>query len=117
MDERYQLIAEASSAQAYEVKSAIACRFLACYYGRNILAKAAATLYHHITANLAELMAENGRTNDGIVVNYNLTSEFCSVADDNVTAENAVVSNVHALHEQVVVAHNCCAFGCGTTRW
>ena len=61
-------------------------------------------------------MAENGRTNDGIVVNYNLTSEFCSVADDNVTAENAVVSNVHALHEQVVVAHNCCALGCGTTR-
>ena len=107
MDERYQLVAEAAPAQAYEVQAAIACGLLASDdVRRNVLTEAAAALYHHVATNLAELMTENDGADDSVVVNLHFSCEFRGVAYNDVVAENAIVGNVHVLHEQVVVSDN-----------
>ena len=82
-----EVVAETVTAQAYEVDTAIACRLLACDdVGGHIHAKAASALYHHIAADTAELMAEHGSGDDGIVVDRHLTGELRRVANDTVVA-------------------------------
>lgn len=82
-----EVVAETVTAQAYEVDTAIACRLLACDdVRRNILTEAAAALDHHVSTDLAELMAEHGSGDDGIVVDRHLTGELRRVANDTVVA-------------------------------
>ena len=78
MDEFDEVVAKTVTAQTYEVDSGIACRLLACNdVRRNVLTETATTLDHHVSANLAELMAEDGSGDDSIVINRYLTGKFC----------------------------------------
>ena len=44
-------------------------------------------------------MTENDGTDDSVVVNLHFSCEFRGVAYNDVVAENAIVGNVHVLHE------------------
>ena len=63
---------------------------------------------------MAELVHEHAGAQDGAVINHYLTGYLGAVANDAVAADNAVVSHVHVLHEEVVASHHCLALGGGT---
>ena len=49
-------------------------------------------------------MAEDGGTDDGVVVNNHFAGKFCGVANDDVVAQFAVMGYVYVFHQQVVAA-------------
>ena len=67
-----------------------------------------------MAAYMAELVYKNAGTQDGKVINDNLTGYLGAVAQYAVAAYNAVVGYMHVLHKEVVAAHNGLALGCGT---
>ena len=56
----YMVVGDAVGVESYNVNARISYRFLTGYYvWWHIHRKAAASLYHHISANMAELMAQH----------------------------------------------------------
>ena len=108
---------EATTAQADEVNARITDRLLAGNNKwRNVLREAASTLYHHVRADVAELVAEHNSRNDGEIVDGYFSGKLGGVANDAAVAYHAIVSDVHVLHEQVVVAHDGGSLGSCTAR-
>ena len=105
-------VAETPPSQSYEVDSCVADRFLSCNdVGRNVLACSGTALHHHVTSHAYELVEENCCGNDGVVVDNHFACEFCGISNDTTVANDAIVCNMHILHQQVVVAHDGCSFG------
>ena len=71
---------------------------------------AATSLYHHIAAYMAELVAKHGSTDDGTVVYHYFACKFGRVADDAAAANFAVVGYVHIFHQQVVGPYDSSSF-------
>ena len=115
MDVVDQLVAESSAAQSHEVDATVAGGFFTCNdKRRDVLAETASTLYHHIAADVAELVAEHRCTDDGEIIDNHFSGKFCGVADDASVADDTVVGDVHVLHEQVVRTHLGASLGGGT---
>lgn len=71
------------SAQTDDIDARITDGFATCNdIGRDIHREAAAALYHHVATHTAELMTEHFSGNDGIVVDFDLTTELGGVAYD-----------------------------------
>ena len=85
----------------------------------DILTKAGAALNHDIAAYARELMAERAAADYGEVANLYLASELASVGDDDVIAEDAIVTNVAVGHDEVatsddgLVSRSCAPVDCG----
>ena len=109
-------IGESATAQPDQVDSGIANGLFSCNNERrDIHRKAGAALNHDIAADAAELVHQDGGTDDGKVVDGDLAGELCRIADDTAASDDAVMGDMHVFHQQVVVAHNCCAFGSRST--
>ena len=110
-------VAETAATKADDIDTAVACRLLACNnIRRYVETEAASALNHNISANVAELMAQDCCTDDCIVVNNDFACKLGGVADDTSVANLAVVGNVHVLHKEIAVANHCLALaGSATT--
>ena len=105
MDEVNLIFIKTSAAQTDDVDTCIADGLFAGNdIGWDVLTGTAASLYHDIASNVAKLMDEHRRTDDGIVVDNDFASKFGRVTDDEVVAEETVMSDMHIFHEQTVVA-------------
>lgn len=81
-----QLIAETTTAKTYEIQTSITCRLLACDDVRwNVKREATATLYHHVSADMAELMTKYCGAYDGIVIYCYFAGKLGGVADNQAT--------------------------------
>lgn len=65
---------------------------------------------------MAELVAEHDCRDDGEIVYCYFPGKFRGVANDAAVTYHAIVSNVHVLHEQVVVTHDGSSLGSCSTR-
>ena len=103
-------VAETAATKADDIDTAVACRLLACNnIRRYVETEAASALNHNISANVAELMAQDCGTDDCIVVNNDFAGKLGGVADDTSVANLAVVGNVHVFHKEIAVAYHCLA--------
>ena len=106
------LAGESPAAQANEIHASIAYWLLACNdVGRDILTGARAALEHDITSYTTELVEQAGGGDNGIVIDFHLTSELRRVADDTAITDDAVVGHVHVLHQKIAIAYDGLAFG------
>ena len=106
MDSLDSLTGESPAAQTYEVHTSIANGFFACNdVGRNVLTGTSTALEHNISPDVEELVEQTCCRNDGTVVDYHFSCKLRRVADDASVADDAVVSDVHILHQQVAVTY------------
>ena len=116
MDVLDEIIAESTPAESYQIQTGETDRF---FTGddiwRNVLRETASALYHHVTADMAKLMAEHCGTNDSVVINGDFTGQFGRITYDKTTSENAIVGNMHILHQQVIATDSSGSFGGCTT--
>lgn len=107
---------EAATLETDEVESA-ECSGMSSYHaeGGDILRATCATAHHDVTSYTTELVNENIGTEDGEVINDDLSGEFRAIANDAAVANKYVVCYVHALHEQVIAANDGTALGGGAT--
>ena len=106
MDGLDGLTGESPAAQTDEVHASIANGFFACNdVGRNVLTGTSTALEHNISPDVEELVEQTCCRNDGTVVDYHFSCKLRRVADDASVADDAVVSDVHILHQQVAVTY------------
>ena len=107
---------ETATTQPHKIETAISHWVTGSHdVGRNVLAGACAASHHDIAAYVAELVDEDIGTDDGKVVDHDLTGDFRGISDDATITDFDVVGHVHTFHKQVVAAHDSAAFGGRTT--
>ncbi len=72
--------------------------------GRDVLREGGARLYHSAFANACSCVGDDARREDGPVVYLTFAGDLGAIAKDAPVAHFDVVRDVHALHQEVVVA-------------
>ena len=105
---------KAATAQANDVQTAIRGRFTCTDgVGHDALWGACATTNHRVASDAAELVYEHASRKDGMVVNGDFSGKLRTVAYDDIIANNIVVGDVAAFHQEIARADNGLSFGCG----
>ena len=116
VDNIYGLVGESATSQAYEVYATITYGLLSGHdVWWNILVSTRAALHHHVTAHMGKLMEETSGGNRGKIIDYHLTGQLRGVAYDTAVTYYAVVPDMHVLHQEVSVTHDCLSLRGSTT--
>lgn len=115
LDEFDSLGAETATAQAHGIHSGIANRFAGSLdKGRNVLVDKGSALHHDMRSDVAELVNQAATTNDSEVVDFHFTGKLACIADNNVVADDTIVSDVAVGHNETVAAYYCAALSRST---
>jgi len=110
------LALEASTAQPYDVQTAVGGRVTrADGVGDDTLRRGCASAHHGISADAAELVDEYAGREDGMVVDGDFSGQFGGVSDDDIVANDDVVGDVTTFHKEVAAADYGLSFGGGAT--
>ena len=83
--------------------------------GQDVLRETRSAAHHRITAHATELVHQHIGTQNGKVVDGYLASQLCAIANDDAIANDGVVSDMHAFHQQVIIAYNSTPLGSRAT--
>ena len=96
---------ESAAVETDRVDAAIGDRLAGCDSERRyILVDLRAALYHHVAADMAELMNKRTATDDGEIVHLHLAGELGTVRHDDMVMQDAVMRHVAVSHDEVIIA-------------
>lgn len=107
-------VGEVATAQPDRVDSGIGYGVAAGFdVGGDVFVDVRATLYHHMSPDVGELVYEASAADDGVIVDDDFAGYLCRIGDNDVVADDTVVGDVRIGHDQAVAAYDGFTFGSG----